>query len=149
MAERTNFELYREPTYFPELSTSRSCILIGGRGTGKTTVLRGLSYPGQFALSGKCASSIAAWRWFGLYYRVNTNHVTAFRGPELSDDEWTALFAHYFNTLICELILGFLEWYELHTGSTIELGEQACRRIATSLHLHEAVGVVKTEKEVV
>lgn len=132
------FELYQEPTYFPELTNSGSCMLIGGRGTGKTTVLRGLSYAGQFALSGRRPSSIVAWRWFGLYYRVNTNHVTAFRGPELSDNEWTPLFAHYFNALICELILGFLEWYELHTDSIIDLGERACQRVATSLHLPRA-----------
>jgi hypothetical protein len=36
------FELFTEPAYFPELKTSRPCVLIGGRGTGKTTVLRGL-----------------------------------------------------------------------------------------------------------
>jgi len=132
------YELYREPSYFPELTTSRPCILIGGRGTGKTTVLRGLSYPGQFALAGGRASSIAAWRWFGLYYRVNTNHVTAFRGPELNDDQWTPLFAHYFNTVLCELILEFLAWYELHTGSAVELRKQDCQRIAASLHLQAA-----------
>jgi hypothetical protein len=45
------FDLFTEPTYFPELQTARPCILVGGRGTGKTTVLRSLSYDGQFALN--------------------------------------------------------------------------------------------------
>ncbi len=55
------FELFTEPSYFPELKTPRPCILIGGRGTGKTTVLRGLSYEGQFALSGNKPEGIKDW----------------------------------------------------------------------------------------
>jgi hypothetical protein len=42
------FELFKEPKYFPELLTLRPCVLMGGRGTGKTSVLRSLSYEGQF-----------------------------------------------------------------------------------------------------
>ena len=41
------FDLFTEPGYFGGLKTFRPCVLIGGRGTGKTTVLRGLSYEGQ------------------------------------------------------------------------------------------------------
>lgn len=116
------FELFTEPSYFPELMTTHSCILIGGRGTGKTTVLRGLSYAGQFALTHRDASEIAKWKCFGLYYRVNTNHVTAFSGLELQDREWIPLFAHYFNLLLCDLVLEFLEWYEFSTRSTVDIG---------------------------
>ena len=39
------------PSYFPYLSTNQSCVLLGGRGTGKTTVLKGLSYEGQQRLT--------------------------------------------------------------------------------------------------
>ena len=47
------FNLFAEPSYLPELTTPRPCILVGGRGTGKTTVLRGLSYQGQLHLLDK------------------------------------------------------------------------------------------------
>jgi hypothetical protein len=83
--------------------------LEGGRGTGKTTVLRGLSYKGQFALRKQKPAEIASWKWYGLYYRVNTNHVTAFSG-ELTEQQWIPLFAHYMNLLLADLILEFLEW---------------------------------------
>lgn len=45
------FDHFNEPGYFSELKTNRPCVLIGGRGTGKTTVLKGLSYDGQFTLN--------------------------------------------------------------------------------------------------
>lgn len=128
------FELFTEPAYFPELTTTRSCILEGGRGTGKTTVLRGLSYKGQFALRKGKPGKIEDWRWYGLYYRVNTNHVTAFSG-ELTEEEWIPLFAHYMNLLLCDLILEFLEWYELKTGSTVVIDKKNAARLAMALHL--------------
>src|SRR6267142_4861737 len=73
------YEYFVKPEYFPELITGRPCVLIGGRGTGKTTVLRGLSYEGQYALASRSPATIPSWLFYGLYYRVNTNRVTAFR----------------------------------------------------------------------
>ena len=81
------FDLFAKPAYFPELEQRRPCVLIGGRGTGKTMVLRGLSYEGRHALSN--SSSPSDWLYYGLYYKVNTNRVTAFAGPEISDGRWT------------------------------------------------------------
>jgi hypothetical protein len=138
------FELFSEPSYFPDLTTNKSCVLIGGRGTGKTTVLKGLSYQGQFALKGRNKEAIATSTYFGLYYRVNTNHVTAFKGPELPAENWKELFAHYINILLCDLMLEFVEWYEVHTGSDIEIGASTARRFAASMHLAQ----VATHREI-
>ena len=107
------FDLFTEPAYFPELKTPFPCVLVGGRGTGKTTVLRGLSYEGQFALGGRDPKALPAWEFIGLYYRVDTNRVTAFKGPEVQPSDWIRLFAHYFNVIVCGLVLDFLEWYSL------------------------------------
>lgn len=105
------FELFTEPAYFPDLVTSRPCMLVGDRGTGKTTVLRCLSYEGRYALSERRDSAIATWDYFGFYYRVNTNRVTAFQGPELEEATWTRLFGHYVNLLLCGQVVEFLSWY--------------------------------------
>src|SRR5436853_6535729 len=59
------FDLFTEPAYFPELTTPRPCILVGGRGTGKTTVLRSLSYDGQYALTGRRPENILDWTYYG------------------------------------------------------------------------------------
>ena len=102
------FDLYTQPDYFPELETGRPCALIGGRGTGKTTVLRSLSYEGRFALANQEVSSINDWPYYGFYLRVNTNRVTAFKGPDLSTHTWRRLFAHYVNCVLCGQVLKFL-----------------------------------------
>jgi len=129
------FDLFTEPSYFPELKTSRPCIIQGGRGTGKTTVLRGLSYEGQFALSGRDRALVSKRPFYGMYYRANTNIVSAFQGPELTEAEWVPFFAHYFNLVLCDLILRFVEWYQITTGTSIDLSEFSYLQISTALHI--------------
>jgi hypothetical protein len=129
------FELFTKPEYFDELQTNRPCVLIGGRGTGKTTVLRGMSYQGQLAMSGNDPSLIQNWRYFGLYYRVDTNYVAAFKGLELTEDRWARWFAHFINLEFSALILDFIEWYRLRTSHLVELDRKILQRISLSLNL--------------
>ena len=149
------FELFTEPTYFPELRTPNPCVLVGGRGTGKTTALRCLSYEGQFALSGMKPELISTWPFYGMYYPVNTNRVAAFKGPEVDERQWVRLFAHYVNLELCELALTFLAWIELHVPGE-QLAPEACREVGlalnvrginTSKELASAVRILKTEFE--
>ncbi|MBX3406695.1 MAG: hypothetical protein KF869_08020 [Phycisphaeraceae bacterium] len=135
------FELFTEPTYFPDLRSQRPCVLIGGRGTGKTTVLRGLSYEGQFALAGRDATAIRSWEHIALYYRVNPNRVTAFKGPELSENDWTKCFAHYMNLLLCGRLVDFLTWYSLHTGVEPRFAASDLNDLCASLHLAPATSI--------
>ena len=97
------------------MTTSRPCVLVGGRGTGKTTVLRGLSYHGRFELQNKGATSVSAWPYYGMYYRVDTNRVQAIQGPELSETEWVRRFGHYFNLIMCLQVVRFLDWFQSTT----------------------------------
>ena len=57
------YELFARPAYFPELETPRPCVLIGGRGTGKTTVLKCLSYDGKYALEARDGASPSVREW--------------------------------------------------------------------------------------
>jgi hypothetical protein len=142
------FDLFTEPAYFPELVTPRPCMLLGGRGTGKTTVLRSMSYEGQFALGEKNLSGISTWSYYGLYYRVNTNRVTAFKGPELSEERWIKVFAHYFNLLMCDMVLRFLEWYYMKFPNATQLSGENCARVSNSLHREPAGSVRELAIEV-
>ena len=130
------FELFSEPRYFPELQTNRPCFLVGGRGTGKTTALRGLSYEGQAAL--RPSSDIREWSFYGLYHRVDTNRVTAFRGDELTDDRWSRLFGHYLNLTFILNMITFLEWFETNTGAGIHIPDEELELVARGLGIHES-----------
>ncbi len=129
------FELFAEPSYFPQMTTARPCVLVGGRGTGKTTVLRGLSYEGQYALHKGDSAGIKDWPYYGLYYRVDTNRVSAFQGPELTEVEWIRRFAHYINLLMCIQIARFLGWFQTKTGISTELDLAARQHVASTLHI--------------
>ncbi len=94
-----------------------------------------MSYEGQLALAGGDTAVIPGFEYFGLYYRVNNNRVTAFKGPELSALAWTRLFGHYFNLILVDLVVRFLEWYQLQLGTQMDISPDAYRRVAVSLHL--------------
>lgn len=141
-AEWLNDALYRlftRPSYFPELETGRPCVLEGGRGTGKTTVLQCLSYEGRFALDGEDPSATDHWPYIGFYYKADTNSVRAFQGEELTPRQWQKLFAHYLNLLLCGRVAEFLAWFDdLRPRETV-LGPQECAGIAASLFCDPAV----------
>lgn len=129
------FDLFTEPRYFPELTTRQSCVLVGGRGTGKTTVLRGLSYAGQHALSSKSPGQYQEKPFIGLYHRINTNHIAAFSGAGWNTEKWVPLFAHYTNLLLCELLLEYLEWFESTWDIGLDIDIKLLNRVGKSLHL--------------
>lgn len=129
------FDLFTTPSYFPQLEDARPCILFGGRGSGKTTVLRSLSYEGRYVLTGRNDADVENWSYYGLYYRVDTNRVTAFKGDELRPETWSRIFGHYVNLLLCGQVLKFLSWYEGKTNRKLALSSAACARVALSLHI--------------
>jgi hypothetical protein len=132
------FKLFTKPTYYPELETPRPCVLVGGRGTGKTTVLRCLSYEGRFELDKHDAANINDWPYYGFYYRVNTNRVTAFRGDELSDRQWERVFAHYINMVFCGQVVEFLNWHAKTAPQGASLPASVCQDVADALYLDPA-----------
>lgn len=132
----TIFSLFNEPSYFEELRTHRPCVLIGGRGTGKTTVLRGLSYQGQKALSSN-TTPIKDWPFYGLYYRVNTNRVTAFRGAELTEEKWASYFGHYINLIFCQQLLDFVDWFQSNENCKVQIDYKDLKRVTITLGLED------------
>lgn len=142
------YQLFTKPAYYPELETHRPCILVGGRGTGKTTVLRCLSYDGKFKLEGRDSARVAAWPYYGFYDRVNTNRVTAFSGEELSPETWVRVFAHYMNLTMCGQVLTFLEWYKRQVPDAALLDRLTCESVAESLHIPAATTQTELEESI-
>lgn len=129
------FKFFAIPSYFAELKGNRPCVLQGGRGTGKTTVLRGLSYKGQWALCNQDIKAFDNNDFIGIYLRFNTNHTHAFEGAGADKRQWQRLFAHYLNLLICKEILQFVEWHKNISPEDEELSRQACNLIAATLNI--------------
>ena len=129
------FDFFAEPSYFNALQDNRPCVLEGGRGTGKTTVLRGLSYQGQFALLNNDIAAFDNKDFIGIYHRVDTNHVRAFINEELSDDNWKKLFSHYLNLVLCREILKFVKWHKSLNPSDEVLDEHACNIFSKSINI--------------
>jgi len=133
------FDYFAAPQYFESLKSRRSCALIGGRGTGKTTVLRSLSYEGQRALEPD--SLVSSWAYIGLYMKVDTNRVRAFSGGGKPSDEWTRWFGHYLNLSLVTLVVKFLHWFERDSGERLAIAPTVFRRVSVALHLPDATSL--------
>lgn len=125
------FDLFTTPTYWPALQSSHPCLLVGGRGTGKTTVLRGLSYEGQARLSGLDPKK---WDLIGLYWRVDTTVVTAFRGAGIDEATWAPIFSHYLNLTFVRLLCDFVLWLQ-GTGVAVSVDAACLQRTCKALHM--------------
>jgi hypothetical protein len=96
-----------------------------------------MSYEGQAALHNNFKSG-GQPEYVGLYHKINSNRVTAFQGPELSEQDWRKLFAHYINLVIGEMMLDYLEWRVAKSPTVKELTAAACARIAGTFGLPKA-----------
>ncbi len=82
-------------------SQSKAIVIIGGRGCGKTTLLRYFCHPTQFSAKRPDAKlPDDALSHIGLYWRADTNFLNSFVGGGQSDEVWRAAFDHL---LACEL----------------------------------------------
>lgn len=119
------FSHFTKPSYFGELEQLHPCVLQGGRGSGKTTALKGLSYQGQYHFR---ESSISRFDnevpYVGLYMRIDTNHVRAFVGGGVSEETWRKFFGHYFNIAVVKEIALFLNWHDRLSRSECRLSEE-------------------------
>lgn len=131
------YEFFTEPSYFTALKDNRPCVLQGGRGTGKTTVLKGLSYQGQFALHNSNIEDFDKSDFIGIYHRINTNHVRAFVGGNIDENIWQKIFGHYFNLILCREIVNFISWHKKNSPSDEELTKHECNLVTKSLLINE------------
>lgn len=128
------FERFSAPIYFHKLLGLTPAFLIGGRGTGKTTTLRSMSYRGQARVSG--STDPADWGVTGGYWKVEPSVVSAFKGRGVDESDWVRVFSHYLNLRLSSLVVDFARWtHANHAPVTINPHELAL--FSQSLHLRQ------------
>jgi hypothetical protein len=83
----------------------KSIVFQGGRGCGKTTLLRYLSHTTQFSSRRKDLSAIDT-EYVGLYLRADTNYLASMEGGGIDEAIWQRAFNHW---LACSLTLELLD----------------------------------------
>tara|TARA_B110001454_G_scaffold58110_1_gene56885 strand:- start:2394 stop:4286 length:1893 start_codon:yes stop_codon:yes gene_type:complete len=108
-------QLFVTPTYLSKLEARRPCILVGGRGTGKTTALQSLRYDASYDRLQSNGQDFGDLVYLGFLVRINKNRVRSFHGRDESLD-WGKYFAHYFNLIACAELVSMAAWLEEKTG---------------------------------
>jgi hypothetical protein len=82
-------------------------VILGGKGSGKTHLLRHLSYPTQRLRRGAKSESdhIADSGFIGIYMRCGGLNAARFEGKGQPDEVWSSVFAHYMDVWLAQLTL--------------------------------------------
>lgn len=107
-AEEIGEDLWNDfivPLYFDKLPFDhqrKPLVFMGGRGCGKTTLLRYLSHRTQFSpkREGKIPTEV-----IGLYLRADTQFLRLFQGDELDEKGWRAAFGHFLSLALSDELL--------------------------------------------
>ncbi|MBR8094982.1 hypothetical protein KDX09_37230 [Burkholderia cenocepacia] len=104
------WDSYVLPLYYGNLGLEharKSVVLQGGRGCGKTALLRYLSYNSQFSHQ-RTSLPDSATRNIGLYLKADPQYFSAFTGNGLDDHTWQNVFEHALCLALSDQIIGAL-----------------------------------------
>lgn len=104
--------------------------VIGGKGCGKTHILRYFSYPLQkIRYCNDIAAALKNDKYIGLYSVLHGINSSRFTGKGISEDEWASIFEYYFELYICNGLLQTI----LEINSLIGLAEEVEGNIVDSI----------------
>ena len=113
-AEEIGFDLWNDfvvPPYYDSLDlfvAKKPRIFVGGRGCGKTCLLRYLSHQSQFSKNRENIS-LADLTHIGLYWKIDTQFAKTLSYRGIEQQEWEFSFQHFAVLIICQEILKSLE----------------------------------------
>lgn len=106
-----------------DLQTARKPrLIIGGRGCGKTMLLRYLSHQSMFSPDRQFIPDSAASH-IGLFWRTDTNFASLMSARDISSDIWHAAFAHLAALLIGREVLQSLKSIAESKSSILEVAD--------------------------
>ena len=87
-------------------------IVMGGRGTGKTMLLKYLSNDVQIkkyaSENGQCTEFLADSSYIGVYYRFDGPTLSSFKDRRIDQVAWDTIFTHYFEIVIGQKFIAML-----------------------------------------
>ena len=98
-AEEFGYDVWKHfavPPFYDKLDLAgakKPRIIVGGRGCGKTMLLRYLSHQSAFSRERQAVPS-ESLRHIGLYWRADTQFAAAMNGRGIADDVWHSAFNH-------------------------------------------------------
>ena len=99
----TIFSILNPTEYLPKYLT-------GGKGCGKTHILKYSSYPLQkIRKNNNIERILKDEKYIGLYYELHGLNTSRFKGKGLPDDQWNSIFEYYFELYVCGNLLKTLK----------------------------------------
>ena len=100
----------RDPRIVLSPGTPIPKILTGGKGGGRTHLLRHYSYPVQCLRHGESSpDAIAKDGYVGIYFRCSGLNASRFAGKGQSEETWTGVFAYYLDIWLSGLVVQTIE----------------------------------------
>ncbi|MGR9059399.1 ORC-CDC6 family AAA ATPase (plasmid) [Rhizobium leguminosarum] len=84
-------------------------ILVGGKGSGKTHLMRYCSAPVQAARAGSITNAVVKDGYLGIYVRAEGLNSQKFSGKKQTEDLWLAIFSMYFELWLVATFLDVLK----------------------------------------
>ncbi len=98
--------------------------LVGGKGGGRTHLMRYFSFPLQIERAGSSGSDIKRDGYIGIYLRCSGLNGSRFSGKRQSSEAWDAVFSYYMDLWMAQLLLGQLIEYRCITQAWGEREER-------------------------
>jgi hypothetical protein len=112
------------PPYFdrlPVMYVRKPYVIVGGRGCGKTTLLRYWSYHSQFS-SRRHTIPDDTFKTIGLYIRTDIQFLSSFTGSGIDDAKWGKAFEHALCLAVADELIGCLEQINCDTKKSDQYG---------------------------
>jgi hypothetical protein len=133
---------YLPPDVFPLLEASKSTYLVGSRGTGKTTLMKALSWEEQLSnpfLREQLTGNIATRRYIGLYLRAPTHQSVSF-------SKWMPAAASHLKAAVFSLYIDLL-WLEGLIDAVTTLCHRRLLRFPAAAEYSVTAGVLTKHPE--
>ncbi|WP_445169279.1 ORC-CDC6 family AAA ATPase [Mycolicibacterium sp. Dal123E01] len=107
---RDTFVEYPDVGYdsFASPVTPMSKFLVGGKGGGRTHLMRHYSYTLRRTDSDRILDKVASDGYLGIYFRCSGLNSSRFRGKHISRETWSATFNFYLDVWLTENLLNIL-----------------------------------------